>query len=368
MRTLIVIAGLLATILPFAYPSVPLAAPAAVASMQSPLSLPPPKAGRTRPLAVVVAGASGAETTDFIIPYGVLKESGVVEVRSLSMVAGPVQLMGALRVLADQTTDAFDAAEPAGADIVIIPAQMSPKDAELKRWVLDQAAKGATIVSICEGSRVLANTGLLGGRRATSHWSSLKSLDKAYPDVTWVRDRRYVQDGPIISTTGVSASIPASLALVEAIAGLDAARLTADRLGVSEWSDAHQTADFQVRTADYVRGALSLIAFWRHERVEVPVTDGTDEIALALKSDAWQRTFRSKVLSTRVGGGQVRSRRGLIVVVDSEPKAGRYAIPTAKTPPVQQLDATLADMGQRYGRFEVRLAVLGLEYNPPARR
>ena len=98
-----------------------------------------------------------------------LKESGVVEVRSLSQAAGPVQLMGALRVLTDQTTDAFDAAEPAGADIVIIPAQMSPKDPELKRWVLAQAAKGATIVSICEGSRVLANTGLLAGRRATSH-------------------------------------------------------------------------------------------------------------------------------------------------------------------------------------------------------
>ena len=60
MRTLVVIAGLLATILPFAFPSVPLAAPAAVASTQGPLSLPRPKAGRTRPLAVVVAGASGA--------------------------------------------------------------------------------------------------------------------------------------------------------------------------------------------------------------------------------------------------------------------------------------------------------------------
>nr|QQZ51993.1 DJ-1/PfpI family protein [Phenylobacterium glaciei] len=84
--------------------------------------------------------------------------------------------------------------------------------------------QGATIVSICEGARVLANAGLLHDRRATTHWSALKGLTKAYPDTTWVRDRRYVQDGAVISTTGVSASIPASLALVEAIAGRAAPR------------------------------------------------------------------------------------------------------------------------------------------------
>ncbi len=197
------------------------------------LVLPAPKRGHARPLVVVVADSAGAETTDFVIPYAVLKESGVADVRSVSTLPGPLHLMMTLQIEADQTVAQFDAATPEGADIVIVPAQMQPRSPALSTWLQAQARRGATIVSICEGARVLANAGLLHGRRATSHFSSLSELERTYPDTIWVRDRRYVQDGPIISTTGVTASIPVSLALVEAIAGRDVALATAQRLGVS---------------------------------------------------------------------------------------------------------------------------------------
>jgi len=59
-------------------------------------------------------------------------------------------------------------------------------------------------------------------------WSAMEGLAKAYPDTTWVRDQRYVQDGQVISTTGVTASIPMSLALVEAIGGDAVAQATAN--------------------------------------------------------------------------------------------------------------------------------------------
>jgi putative intracellular protease/amidase len=145
------------------------------------LVLPAPKVGRSRPLVIVVADSAGAETTDFIIPYGVLKDSGVADVRTLLTRAGPVPLKMALNVLADSTIGQFDTAEPASADVVIVPAQMSPKDPVLSAWIRGQAAKGATIVSICEGARVLANAGLLDDKRVTTHWHALKSLEKSYP-------------------------------------------------------------------------------------------------------------------------------------------------------------------------------------------
>jgi len=181
MRPQIIAAGTLATIIAFVQlaerPAQAAVAAAVVSADDGRLSLPAPKAGRARPLVVIVAENMGAETTDFTIPYGVLKESGVAEVRSLSTGAGPVQLRMSLKIIADQTIAQFDAAEPAGADIVIVPAQVAPKNPELTAWIQAQAAKGATVVSICEGARVLANAGLLKGRRAVTHWSAMDALD-----------------------------------------------------------------------------------------------------------------------------------------------------------------------------------------------
>jgi transcriptional regulator GlxA family with amidase domain len=325
------------------------------------LVLPAPKVGRSRPLVIVVADSAGAETTDFIIPYGVLKDSGVADVRTLLTRAGPVPLKMALNVLADSTIGQFDTAEPASADVVIVPAQMSPKDPVLSAWIRGQAAKGATIVSICEGARVLANAGLLDDKRVTTHWHALKSLEKSYPATTWVRDRSYIQDGPIISTAGVSASIPVSLALVEAIGGHGAASDTAKRLGVSEWSAAHRTADFELEKGDVSGAVGSVLAFWSHETVELPLMEGVDEVALALRADAWSRTFRSKVAATSIGTAVVRSRHGLIILPDSRPVAGRYVVPSQPAPAVPQLDASLVEMGRRYGQAAVRLAKLGMD-------
>ncbi|MGH6963204.1 MAG: DJ-1/PfpI family protein, partial [Phenylobacterium sp.] len=331
------------------------------------LALPAPKAGRGRPLVVVVAENLGAETTDFTIPYGVLKASGVADVRSLSTAPGPIKLRMSLKVVADQTLAEFDAAEPKGADIVIVPAQASPKAPGLTRWVQAQAAKGATIVSVCEGARVLANAGLLKDRRATTHWAAMEGLAKAYPQTTWVRDRRYVQDGPIISTTGVTASIPMSLALVEAIGGRAAAGATARELGVADWSPAHRSADFQLRKGDVSAGVKALTAVWTHETVEAPISDGVDEVALALRSDAWSRSYRTKVVTTHQGGAAVRSRHGLTILPDAVAKPGRYVIPGGAGPAAPQLDEALAAMEVRYGPMAVRLATLGLEYDGPAR-
>jgi transcriptional regulator GlxA family with amidase domain len=367
MRQLALTASVVALVL--AQPGELTAAPAPVAAMTSAdhLVLPAPKPGRARPLVVVVADEAGAETTDFIIPYAVLRESGLAEVRTLSTAPGPLKLMMTLKVQPDQTTAQFEAAEPRGADIVIVPAQMNPKDVALIAFIRDQAAKGATIVSICEGARVLAEAGLLDGKRATTHFASLRKFDKAYPRTTWVRDRRYVQDGPIISTTGVTASIPASLALVEAIGGRAEAQATAHRLGVTAWGSAHRTADYAITKADYAYAIGALGAVWNHETLEVPLADGVDEIALALRADAWSRSFRSKVLTTKPGLAAATGRNGLVILPEAEPVKGRATIPAHAGPPAQQIDATLADMTHRYGPAAARMARIGLEYDPPAR-
>ncbi|PIB92578.1 DJ-1/PfpI family protein [Caulobacter sp. FWC2] len=331
-----------------------------------PLSLPAPKAGHAQRLVVIAAENAGAEITDFVAPYAVLKDSGLFEVRTVSTTSGPVQLRRAVRIVADQTLEGFDTTTPEGADIVIVPAQADPNDPALIAWVKAQAAKGATIVSICEGARLVAKAGVFDGRRAVTHWSAIKSLEKSSPTTTWLRDQRFVQDGPAISTTGVTASLPASMALIDAAGGTAAAELVAARLGLADWSSRHRTADFSLSPFDYVRAVGSLLAFWTHETVELPVIDGVDELGLALRADVWTRSLRARVKTTNASSKPIRSARGLTILVDAAPAAGSYVPPPGQVAPARAIDVALTEMGQRYGAYPVHMARMSMEYAGPA--
>ncbi len=338
------------------------AATAQVAASEA-LSVPRPMNGRTRPLIAIIADNAGVQTTDFAVPYGVLKDSGVADVRSLSTGPGPISMTRGLKIMTDQTIAEFDTRESAGADIVIVPAQAKPKSAALVTWLRRQAAKGAIIISVCEGSRVLAHAGLLDGRRAVTHWASLDDMGKAYPATTWVRDRRYVQDGTIITTSGVTASIPMSLALVEAIAGRETATATARRFGVDSWGAEHRTGDFSIERSDRAAAAQAQRA--KQETTEIPIEDGVDEVALGLQIEAWGRSLRTRVLTTRPGKAPLRSKHGLVILPDAEPKAGNNVVQPVTAPAVNALGMTLAAMQVRYGPSAVRFAVLGMEYDVP---
>lgn len=337
-------------------------APPVAAQSADTLVVPAPRAGRSRPLVAIVADSDGAQTTDFIVPYGVLKESGIAEVRSVSTRAGPIRLTRGLQIIADETIAQFDGHAPEGADIVIVPAQARPNSPALLAWLRAQAARGATIISVCEGSRVLARAGLLDGRRAASHWGSLADLTRAYPGTNWVRNRRYVQDGPIISTAGVTASLPMSLALVEAIGGRGAAEATARRFGVTTWSAAHNSAAFAIEPADIAAARAASHA--PRERTEIPIGEGVDEVSLALQTEAWGRAIRTEVVTTRAGRAIVHSRNGLSILPDAEARPDSHVVAAGALPAVPQLEATFAEMGRRYGSGIVRLATLAMEYDP----
>src|SRR6185295_17439886 len=209
-----------------------------------------------------------------------------------------------------------DAARPAGADLVIVPAVHAPSDARLIGWLSAQAAHGATLVGICDGVWPVAATGVLEGKRATGHWYSLDGLQAKYPATTWVRDRRWVRDRSVMTTTGVTASIPASLALIEEIAGPERARDVANRLGIHAWSAEHDSTRFALSARDVGIAAWNWIGFWSWERVGIPIAPGVDEIALALTADALARTYRTSVVAVSRTPGPVRSRHGIRLLPD----------------------------------------------------
>ena len=324
-----------------------------------------------RPVVAIVADAGGTELTDFMIPHATLASSGVARVVTVASHAGRIALPpSTTSVVPDQTMAAFDAAHPAGADFVVVPALVDRANPAVLAWLRRQAAHGATIVSICEGAWTVAAAGLLDGRSATSHWHALDALAKKYPRTRWVRDRRYVVDDHLVTSAGVTASLPASLYLVERIAGRQVADSVARSIGVAAWDPTHETAAFRLTKAMYAKAVVNHFAWWRHDAVAVPVADGVDEIALALTLDAIPRTMRGEAFTWSADGAPVTGRQGLRISVDraraAVPSDARVLrLPTPATPPAAALDSALARLTQWYGRDAAELITMGMEYPAP---
>jgi putative intracellular protease/amidase len=342
-------------------------APTAEEHRQNVLGLQPPK--RTRPVIAVLADNAGTETTDFLVPYGVLSESGLAEVIAVAPEAGPIKLMPALTVRAQQTTAAFDVSYPGGADYVIVPAMHHKDSPGVLDWIRAQADSGATIVAICSGALIVAETGLLDDHSVTTHWFDIDSLESENPTVTRIDNRRYVVDRGIVTTTGVTASVPVSLAIVEAIGGKPAAEALARRLGARDWSTTHESSAFRLNASSALVGLRSWISFWNHERIGIEVGDGVDEIALAFSADAYSRTYRSKAFAVAKEAGEVRTKRGLHLIPDmvGEQVDVHYSFRLEQEHhPVLALDAVLNDIEAHQGRSVAELVALQLEY--PARQ
>jgi putative intracellular protease/amidase len=329
-------------------------------------ALRPPK--RARPLIAVIGINDATETTDYLMTYGVLKRADVADVVAVATGPGPVKLYPALTVEPDATTAAFDARHPEGADYVIVPQMSRADDPAVLGWIRAQAAKGATVIGVCAGARLVANAGLLDGKRATTHWYFLKRMLKRHPEIRYVPDRRMVADGRIMTTTGITASMPAMLTLIETIAGRAKAEAVAADLGLTAWDARHASSAFRFNRPFATTVLGNVLAVWNREQLGLALRPGMDEVSLALVADAWSRTYRSRAVTFAAGPGGVATRGGLRIVPDevaaSRPGAGLLT-PLAERPPAQALDGVLAEIGRRYGEPTARVVAMQLEYPRP---
>lgn len=319
-----------------------------------------PKHPGAPPVIVVVAQGT-AVLSDFVVPYGVLAQSGAAKVLAVNVAEGPLKA-GPITVLPDMSAAEFDRAYPEGADYVIVPATADRHDEELA-WLRAQHAHGAALVAICDGVELLAETGALDGHRATGHWASLPDRRKNFPRVAWLTNLRYVSDGDVASSAGVSASLPISLALVARIAGPQVARSVASSLGVQAWGAAHDSDVFRLRPSDLVVHTANMHVE-REETVAIAVRPGDSEVALSLHAEAWSRTMRNQVRVVTDEGGTVRLRGGLRVQAQSASSvpADVHLSLAEAAPAGSALQVDLDQIAGRYGSGTARLAALGVEY------
>jgi transcriptional regulator GlxA family with amidase domain len=319
---------------------------------------------RDRPVIAIVGLNDATETTDYLMPYGILRRADVAEVLALATGPGPVKLYPALSVEPDATVEAFDRRYPSGADYAIVPAMSRDDDPAVLAWIRSQAQKGATVVAVCAGAKVVGSAGLLDGRRATTHWYYLKELRKDVPSLTYVPDRRMVVDGSVATTTGISASMPMALTLVEAIAGREKAEAVARDLGLAEWDARHDSSAFKVtrRFATTVLG--NVMAFWNRDRYGIELTPGIDEVSLALVADAWSRTYRSRALAFAASTEATTTRSGMRILPDVAAAGlqGERLPAVGGRPPARALDDALHAIERRYGPRTADVVAMQLEY------
>ncbi|MFB7181312.1 GlxA family transcriptional regulator [Streptomyces sp. NPDC056257] len=183
----------------------------------------------TRPHRVAVIACPPVTSFDLSIPgvvFGAtsLGEQPAYEVTVCTLVPGVVEARYGTDVVVPRGLDAVERAD------TVMVTGTSDRDNTDPR-VLDAlraaAARGARIASICTGTFVLAQAGLLAGRRATTFWTASAEFGRLFPDVDLVPDVLFVEDGRMLSSAGMSAGIDLCLHLVRRDHGAAVANTTA---------------------------------------------------------------------------------------------------------------------------------------------
>ena len=161
--------------------------------------------------------------------------TGVVEVVMVAEERGAVRSAQGPRVVADC---ALSDCPPL--DLLLVPGGMGTRsqvdNPRLVDWLRERAAAAEVAMTVCTGTALLAQTGLLDGRRATTNKMFFQWLETTWPTVRWVREARWVEDGRFVTSSGVSAGIDMALAVIAKIGGPQ----TSEMLAVATEYDWHR--------------------------------------------------------------------------------------------------------------------------------
>jgi transcriptional regulator GlxA family with amidase domain len=162
---------------------------------------------------------------------------GRIEVVTVAEEPGPVRSAQGPRVHADHGL-----ADCPPLDFLLIPGGVGTRAAveneRLIGWLRDRAAQVEVAMTVCTGTALLAQAGLLDGRRATTNKMFFSWPETTWPSVHWVREARWVEDGKFWTSSGVSAGIDMALAVVARVAD----QQTADFLATATEYEWHRDA------------------------------------------------------------------------------------------------------------------------------
>jgi transcriptional regulator GlxA family with amidase domain len=179
---------------------------------------------------------SGATVIDFAGPWETFQdvnagEGGGFHLYTVGPSAGALQTTGnsdGERITGIALTPEYTFATAPTPKVLIIGAQGGGRSEDKLAWIRRVSASADVIMSVCTGAFILARTGLLDGLRCTTHHDFYDAFAREFPRVTLVRDRRFVDNGKMVSAGGLTSGIDAALHIVARYYGVSTAQRTAD--------------------------------------------------------------------------------------------------------------------------------------------
>ena len=166
------------------------------------------------------------------------------------------------------------------------------------KFVRTMAKRGVRIASVCSGAYILAEAGLLDGRRATTHWRRTRYFLIAYPGVKLEPDRIFVRDGNIWSSAGITAGIDLALAMVAEDFGDEIAQKTARQLVLYNRRSGGQSQFSSLLELKAPSGRFGALLSWAREHLDAPLTVEDLAEQAGMSSRHFTRAFIAETGST----------------------------------------------------------------------
>lgn len=291
---------------------------------------------------------NGVQINDFTGPYEVFGQAGF-GVATVSPDGKPVTTAMGLAVTPDHSfanAPAFDVLLVPGGDVGKTAADPAVLD-----FIRQRSAAAGSVLSVCTGAEILAAAGLLDGLKATTFHRALDDLATRYPKVTVVSDQRWVDNGKIITSAGLSSGIDAALHVVAELRGEDAARTAALHLEYDWRPDdgfvRGRMADRylpKLQNVDWPKDIaferLSALGDERHWRTRYRIRSHTasddllQRIARSIDGDGWKRQAGSGYRWQRDTDGH-----RLALIVAAKPTGSEHAFELEATVAVSDAEA-----------------------------
>ena len=207
---------------------------------------------------------------------------------------GPVRMSLGFDIIVES-----DLSVAADADLIAVPAHsIGEVDERYLDVIRDAQARGAWVLSVCSGAFVLAQAGILDGRKATTHWMYTDRLAAEYPGTEVDPDVLFVEDGNVVTSAGTAAGIDAALHIVRKELGANAANIVARRMVVPPQRDGGQSQYIATPIPECKTDSFALVTQWMLENLAENLT--IDQLARRslMSSRTFARRFRAELGTT----------------------------------------------------------------------
>ena len=240
-------------------------------SAKSAVALGPLKPPASGPILAAFVISKGAVLIDFAGPWEVFQNAAIpgrdmmdsaFELYTVAESLAPVTISGGMKIVPNYSFQ--NAPQP---KVIVIPAQSGSTEAMLQ-WIRKAAQNTDVTMSVCTGAFVLAATGLLKGKAATTHHAAYSDLEMEFPDIQVKRGARFVEEGNLATAGGLTSGMDLALRVIGRYFGAEAIERTAFELEYQGqgWMDAQSNSVFAVKPA----GDICAVCWMQVNRKSAP--------------------------------------------------------------------------------------------------